>query len=266
MNWNHFGIVALVSAVCWILAALFALLKAKNKALQSEAISRKALLCSVAGIVIISVYIISFWQYLERPPLKTIGETRLWYALFMGVAGLITYVLWRFPWILSFSALMSIVFMMVNLFKPEIHNQVLMPALQSPWFIPHVTVYIFSYALLGCSFLLALAALFKPALNVDRAIWHLVIAGISCFSLGMLFGALWAKEAWGNYWSWDPKETWAAITWIVYILYIHLIRFRYRNKKIVYLVLIFAFVALQMCWYGLNYLPAAQQSIHVYGS
>ncbi|MDD4430607.1 MAG: cytochrome c biogenesis protein CcsA, partial [Bacteroidales bacterium] len=172
--------------------------------------------------------------------------------------------LWRFSWILSFSALMSIVFMMVNLLKPEIHNQVLMPALQSPWFIPHVTVYIFSYALLGCSFLLALAALIKPALNLDKAIGHLVIAGISCFSLGMLFGALWAKEAWGNYWSWDPKETWAAITWILYLLYIHLIRFRYRNKKIVYLVLIFAFCALQMCWYGINYLPAAQQSIHVY--
>ncbi len=266
MNWDHFGLVAFFSAVCWIMAALFALLKAKKQGFQSGVISRKALVFSVIGIIAITVFIMGFWQYLERPPLKTIGETRLWYALFMGVAGLITYILWRFSWILSFSALMSIVFMSVNLLKPEIHNEVLMPALQSAWFIPHVTVYIFSYALLGCSFLLALAALIRPTQNIDRAIEHLVIAGISCFSLGMLFGALWAKEAWGNFWSWDPKETWAAITWIMYLLYIHLIRFRYKNKKILYLVLIFAFCALQMCWYGLNYLPAAQQSIHVYGS
>ncbi|MDD4430424.1 MAG: cytochrome C assembly protein, partial [Bacteroidales bacterium] len=133
MNWDHFGIVALVSAVCWILAAFFALLQAKKQAVQSGTISPGALVFSLAGIITITVFIIGFWQYLERPPLKTIGETRLWYALFMGVAGLITYVLWRFSWILSFSALMSIVFMMVNLLKPEIHNQVLMPALQSPW-------------------------------------------------------------------------------------------------------------------------------------
>lgn len=265
MNWNHFSIVAIASAVCWILSAFFALNSAKKSNKQVGGLSLPALMFSVAGIAIMSVFILSFWLYLDRPPLKTIGETRLWYALFMGVAGLITYVLWRFSWILSFSGLMSIVFMSVNLLKPEIHNQVLMPALQSSWFIPHVTVYIFSYALLACSFLLAMAALIKPSLKLDKAINHLVIAGITCFTLGMLFGALWAKKAWGNYWSWDLKETWAAITWMTYLLYLHLSRFRYKNKKIVYLVLIFAFVALQLCWYGLNYLPAAQQSIHVYG-
>ena len=40
-------------------------------------------------------------------------------------------------------------------------------------------------------------------------------------TLGMLMGALWAKEAWGHYWSWDPKETWAAITWLAYLVYVH---------------------------------------------
>lgn len=264
MNWDHFAIIALVAGISWILSAYYAFVAAK--ALSSNLLSKKALLFSLAGILVLSIFIAGFWLFLGRPPLKTLGETRLWYALFMAVVGLIIYLLWRFPWILVFSTLMSIVFMMINLFKPEIHSRVLMPALQSPWFIPHVTVYIFSYALLAGSFLLALAALIKPGLPVDAAIRHLVVAGVCFFGLGMLFGALWAKAAWGHYWSWDPKETWAAITWMTYLLFLHRRGEHVKNKKRGYLLLIFAFFALQMCWYGLNYLPAAQQSIHIYGS
>ena len=44
--------------------------------------------------------------------------------------------------------------------------------------------------------------------------------GLAFLTIGMLFGALWAKEAWGHYWSWDPKETWAAITWLAYLVYV----------------------------------------------
>lgn len=80
----------------------------------------------------------------------------------------------------------------------------------------------------------------------------------------MLTGAIWAKDAWGNYWSWDPKETWAAITWAGYLLYIHLRLFGKTTPKILYVVLIGSFLTLQMCWYGVNYLPAAQQSVHLY--
>ena len=50
---------------------------------------------------------------------------------------------------------------------------------------------------------------------------NLVNVGLAFMTLGMLFGALWAKEAWGHYWSWDPKETWAAATWLGYLCYIH---------------------------------------------
>ena len=68
----------------------------------------------------------------------------------------------------------------------------------------------------------------------------------------------------GNYWSWDPKETWAVITWMGYLIYIHLRLFGRVGSKSLYVLLIFSFLALQMCWYGVNYLPAAQQSIHLY--
>ena len=86
----------------------------------------------------------------------------------------------------------------------------------------------------------------------------------SALSIGMLLGSLWAKEAWGNYWSWDPKETWAVITWAGYLLYVHLRLFRKTGRKTLYVLLIMSFLALQMCWYGVNYLPAAQQSVHLY--
>ena len=94
---------------------------------------------------------------------------------------------------------------------------------------------------------------------------NLICVGLAFMTLGMLFGAVWAKEAWGHYWAWDPKETWAAATWFGYLAYIH---FRlgcpadYKKALIISLV---AFVLLQMCWYGINYLPSAQGvSVHTY--
>ena len=96
------------------------------------------------AILVVAAFIIFLWVGLERPPLKTMGETRLWYSFFALMSGLFTYLRWRYRWILSFSTLLATVFVVINILKPEIHDQSLMPALQSPWFIPHVTVYMFS--------------------------------------------------------------------------------------------------------------------------
>ena len=102
-------------------------------------------------------------------------------------------------------------FIIINVMKPEIHNKTLMPALQSPWFAPHVIVYMFAYALLGAATVMAIYLLFikkKPATDDEMDITdNLVYVGLSFMTLGMLMGALWAKEAWGHYWAWDPKET-----------------------------------------------------------
>lgn len=87
--------------------------------------------------------------------MRTMGETRLWYSFFLPLAGIITYSRWRYKWILSFSFVLSLVFICINLFKPEIHNKTLMPALQSPWFAPHVIVYMFAYAMLGAAAVMA---------------------------------------------------------------------------------------------------------------
>lgn len=224
---------------------------------------------TVAAAVVLAAFITGLWISLERPPLRTMGETRLWYSFFALLAGLFTYLRWRYKWILSFSTVLATVFVVINIVKPEIHDQTLMPALQSPWFIPHVTVYMFSYSLLGCSFLLALAGLFSSRETYGKgdlmsAADTLVYIGTAFLTFGMLSGALWAKEAWGHYWSWDPKETWALVTWLSYMLYIHLRLAGRVSRRMLCLLLIFSFLCLQMCWWGVNYLPAAQDSIHIY--
>ena len=109
---------------------------------------RAAVVCAVASSLVLLGFIAGLWTALERPPMKTMGETRLWYSFFAGLSGIFTYIRWKYRWILSFSTVLSTVFILLNVFKPGIHVQTLMPALQSPWFIPHVTVYMFSYSLL----------------------------------------------------------------------------------------------------------------------
>ena len=208
------------------------------------------------------------WISLERPPLRTMGETRLWYSLFLPLAGLIVYSRWRYKWILSFSVVLSAVFICVNLFKPGIHSKALMPALQSPWFAPHVIVYMFSYAILGAATLMAIYMLFfkRMAGGVEMNITdNLAYVGLAFLTIGMLFGALWAKEAWGHYWAWDPKETWAAVTWLCYLAYIHFRKAKPAEWRTACWMLLFAFACLQLCWWGINYLPSAQgRSVHTY--
>jgi ABC-type transport system involved in cytochrome c biogenesis permease subunit len=204
------------------------------------------------------------WITLGRPPLRTIGETRLWYSFFAMISGLFTYMRWKYRWILSFSTVLATVFILINILRPEIHDQTMMPALQSPWFIPHVTVYMFSYSLLGCALILAVIGLIRPGDGILDAADTLVYIGRAFLTFGMLSGAIWAKSAWGHFWSWDPKETWALVTWLCYLLYIHLRLYRKGSDRVLCFLLIFAFACLQMCWWGINFLPSAQGSIHVY--
>ena len=141
-------------------------------------------------------------------------------------------------------------------FFDSYNTKTLVPALQSPWFAPHVFVYIFAYALLGVAVVIAWWKLSDDLVHISLAF----------LTIGMLFGALWAKEAWGHYWSWDPKETWAAITWLAYLIYIHYRQIPRHRERLALWMLIGSFVLLQMCWWGINYLPSAQgSSVHTYG-
>ena len=145
MSWTLFLPHALVAALCW-LAGAFLAFRGKRK---------WALGISGIGSIVFLLFIVGLWIGLERPPMRTMGETRLWYSFFLSVIGLMLYKQCKYKWILGFSSLMSIVFVCINLFKPEIHSKTLMPALQSAWFVPHVIVYMFAYAMLGAVTLFA---------------------------------------------------------------------------------------------------------------
>lgn len=259
MSWDSFVGYAGVSGVCWIVGAWLAY---RNRRVGAIGVS-------ALGSIVFLTFIIGLWMVLERPPLRTMGETRLWYSFFLSVVGIALYAKCRYKWMLGFSTLMSLVFLLINLFKPEIHSKALMPALQSPWFVPHVIVYMFSYALLGASTLFAGYLWFRksPAEVSEHEMTvcdNLVRIGWAFLSLGMTMGALWAKEAWGDYWTWDPKETWALATWLSYLVYLHL-RPSCKHHDFLFAWLIFSFILLQMCWWGISFLPSAQgSSIHVY--
>ncbi len=230
---------------------------------------KTAIALSAAGSLVFLAFITGMWVMLERPPLRTMGETRLWYSFFLSVIGAVLYTKYRYSWMLAFSTLMSTVFICVNLFKPEIHSTTLMPALQSPWFVPHVIVYMFSYAMMGAATIFAIYLWLRkrPDVVSDKEFAvcdSLVRVGWVFLTLGMTMGALWAKEAWGDYWTWDPKETWAFATWLSYLLYLHL-RPANRDADVLFSLLVFSFILLQMCWWGINFLPSARgASIHVY--
>ena len=192
VSWNEFGWFALASVICWAAATAVSL---KGHSF------RTAVTLAIAGLCIYATFIILFWTGLQRPPLRTIGETRLWYSFFMILSGTLTYIRWRYRWIMLFSTVMAIVFIAINLLKPEIHDESLMPALQSAWFIPHVTVYMFSYSVLGCAFLLGLMGIVRRTETYLPTADQLVYIGTAFLTFGMLSGALWAKEAWENYWS-----------------------------------------------------------------
>jgi ABC-type transport system involved in cytochrome c biogenesis permease subunit len=221
-----------------------------------------------AGTLVIAACLADMWRVLGRPPLRTLGETRLWYSFFLAGVGHITYSRWKYPWLLLFSGLLACLFTGITLLRPETVSTALPPALQSPFFIPHVTAYMLAYAILCVAAIAAFIRMRQRGESAEAARLSAfldtgVSLGLGFLLIGMLTGAVWAKEAWGRYWSWDPKETWAFITAAAYLLYLHL-RLRGGRSLRVFWLLPLAFVLLMIAWLGVSYLPAAQGSVHVY--
>jgi ABC-type transport system involved in cytochrome c biogenesis permease subunit len=255
--WNFYQYFAFPSILLWLVAVILVVFKKKNFWIDVFALS---------GTIVFLSFLVLYWNSVDRPPMKTIGETRLWFALFIAGIGYITYKLWKFDYLFGFYLIMATVFAYINIFKPEIHSKTLMPALQSYWFIPHVVAYIMSYAMLGAATIMGVAILINKQTDKTSmldALDKLVFIGFGLLMSGMIMGAVWAKEAWGNYWSWDPKETWAFITCAAYLIYIHL-RLQTDRIKLSMWVLVLAFILLLITWKGVNYLPSAQNSIHIY--
>ena len=264
MAWSGYHIYYSLIILAWIIA-LFSWLSKSPVSIRRIWLQTGA----AAGVVIIGVFLVHLWVSLGRPPMRTMGETRLWYAFLLPITGLIIDFRWKYRWLLSYSLVLASVFLTILLLKPDIFDQALMPALQSPWFIPHVLVYMISYAFLAASFIIGIKGIYdiRKGKDVKELLYlsdNVVYTGIGFMTIGFLFGAIWAKEAWGHYWTWDPKETWAYLTWFAYLYYIHYRLYKPLRLKTPFIILIIAFIILIICWMGVNYLPAANASMHVY--
>jgi len=102
----------------------------------------------------------------------------------------------------------------------------------------------------------------KLLFNLDNWSYRTISFGFPCLSLGIISGAVWANEAWGSYWSWDPKETWALITWIVFASYLHARLTRnWQGRKAAALGSI-GFFVVWICYLGVNFLGTG---LHSYG-
>ena len=138
----------------------------------------------------------------------------------------------------------------------------LMPVLHSPWLSLHVSLVMTSYALLGFTFMIALAAVITG--DTDGKYYRLSLAmlypGTWLLGLGIFSGAVWANVSWGQYWSWDPKETWALITLLVYALPLH--RGLLRTPRAYHIYLLFAILSIAMTYFGVNYM----NSLHAYSN
>lgn len=98
--------------------------------------------------------------------------------------------------------------------------------------------------------------------DLDNLSYRLIGVGFSFLTIGILSGAVWANEAWGSYWSWDPKETWALITWINFAIYLHIRLVKGWQGQKPAIVASFGFIILWICYLGVNLLG---KGLHSYG-
>jgi cytochrome c-type biogenesis protein CcsB len=94
----------------------------------------------------------------------------------------------------------------------------------------------------------------------EEAIYRIVAVSFAMLSLSIVLGAIWAEQAWGSYWSWDPKEIWALVTWIIYALYLHLRRQRGWEGQNASMMVILGFILVLFTFFGVNYLMSGLHS------
>ncbi|GHT50700.1 cytochrome c biogenesis protein [Bacteroidia bacterium] len=163
----------------------------------------------------------------------------------------------------------------LNWMDPQISP--LVPVLKSPWLMLHVAIIVAAYGFFGLCFLLGLTNLVLISINrkgknllLTARVQELTIinelalwAGLALMTIGTFLGAIWANESWGRYWGWDPKETWALITVLVYAVVVHLrLVEKWNNPRIFNLLTVIAFACVLMTYFGVNYYLAG---MHSYG-
>jgi cytochrome c-type biogenesis protein CcsB len=249
----------------WVLYLLHVAFRKKAMGLAGD-------VAVLAGLVLQTLSIGVRWMESHRmgighAPLSNLYESMVFFAWTIALIYLIfvrklqNRLLGAFVMPLVFLSLAS-----TSLMNPEI--QPLVPALQSNWLTAHVITCFLGYAAFAVAFSLSLLYLLKlrggegaegflqarlpPADLLDDYSYRIIAVGFPMLTLGIITGAAWANEAWGTYWSWDPKETWSLIVWLIYAAYLHARLARgWQGRRAAWLSII-GFAATLFCYLGVN--------------
>ncbi len=229
-------------------------------------------LAAWAGLVLQTLSIGERWLESHRmgighAPLSNLYESMVFFAWTIALIYLIA--VKRFKDRLLGALVMPLVFLALastSLMNREIRP--LVPALQSNWLTAHVITCFLGYAAFAVAFSLSLLYLLKarrgrvddgflqtflPAADLlDDYSYRIIAVGFPMLTLGIITGAAWANEAWGTYWSWDPKETWSLIVWLIYAAYLHARLARgWQGRRAAWLSIL-GFAATLFCYLGVN--------------
>ena len=221
-----------------------------------------------ASFLLLSCFMALRWMISGNIPMGNGYETMLLLAWLVMFFALLMIVLTRNPKsvvIPAFALMVSGFFLLVshiNLMNPAITPR--MPVLNSPILSLHVSLVMMSYAMLSITFIsgiagICLAGETKTCDGLADLSRLLLYPAITCLGLGIFIGAVWANISWGTYWSWDPKETWALITFMVYAVAIHDTPLT-GNAKRFHIFMILAFMSIVMTYFGVNYLLGGMHS------
>ena len=204
-------------------------------ALKKEALGKGAMWVQILGLVLHTAAIVLRGIVAGRLPLTNQYEFATAFAWGLCLVSLVFILRFNFPILGAFAA--PVTFLIIGyaaLQSKEI--RALMPALQSNWLGFHVSTAIIAYGAFGVSFVLGIIFLLREKMRasgfldqhiptrekLDMLSYRSVALGLLFLTFTIVTGAIWAERAWGSYWSWDPKETWSLVTWLVYAAYLHL--------------------------------------------
>jgi cytochrome c-type biogenesis protein CcsB len=248
------------------------------------AIGKAATIFMFAALALNTGLVVERWIESGRAPFKSLFESLVFFALTTAFVYLGFEKLYKTRAFGALAGILCLGFIGYALAKWDAEIVKLPPALQSPWFVPHVMVYFVGYAAVALAFALAIVQLLAPRvpavgklltfkagtittgekLDVEKMSYELVRFGFVLLTIGLLVGSVWAKSAWGDFWVWDPKENWSLVTWLVYGGYLHLRRVRgWRGDKGAWLLIV-GFAVVMFTYLGMHILPTAEESAHVY--
>lgn len=202
------------------------------------------------------------WIISGNVPLSNGYESMLSVAwLVMLIALLMQF---RIRIVMVFGFLLSGFFLLVshiNQMDPAIGQ--MMPVLNSPLLSIHVSIIMMSYALLSLTFICGIMGICMRSHGEElQALSRLFLyPALTCMGFGIFIGAIWANVSWGNYWSWDSKETWALITFMIYAVVVHTQSLPLFRKPLAYHVFMtLAFLSIVMTYFGVNYFLTGMHS------